>query len=54
MADPFGIDCEKNNYWLIRPKLGKIVVSKEAQIKLEEILILAVPCLQHFYNILQF
>jgi hypothetical protein len=31
MADPFRMDWEKINYCLIRPKLGKIGISKEAQ-----------------------
>jgi hypothetical protein len=31
MADPFGMDWKKINYCLIRPKFGKIVISKEAK-----------------------
>jgi hypothetical protein len=33
MADPFGMGWRKIIYSLIRPKLGKIVISKQAQDK---------------------
>jgi hypothetical protein len=33
MADLFGMDWEKIIYCIIRPKLGKIVISKQAKDK---------------------